>query len=113
MAEMTPERAETILARARSWHSFGDMTDVQLARRMETLKRDGGFTMAFASLTFMKYGLHRDWSSTVTFGFFAGMVGFAIYMITDSSRFSKIRQLFEEAGPQHLADLKSTSSDKP
>ena len=112
MAKMTLERAERILGKARNWYSQ-DMTDLQLAKKLESAKRDGGFTMLIFSLTFLKFSNHKNWDTMVTWGFFIGIVGFSIFLIIQSSRYSKIRELFEEAGPQKLADLKSFSPEKP
>ena len=105
---MTIERAEVILAKARSWQTFDGMTDVQLARKMETTQRDAGFAMAFFSLTYLKITVDYDWTFVATWGFFFGMIGLATYMMICSSRFSKVRQLFENAGPQNLRDLAQT-----
>jgi hypothetical protein len=112
MAKMTRERAGSILGKARNWYSQ-DMTDLQLAKKLESANRDGGFTMAFASLTSLKFSNHKNWDSMVSWGLFLGIVGFAIFLIIRSSRYSKIRELFEEAVPQNLADLKFSSPDKP
>ena len=89
------------------------MTDLQLAKKLESANRDGGFTMAFASLTFLKFSNHKNWESMVSWGCILGIVGFDIFLIIRSSRYSKIRELFENSGPQNLADLKSSSLDKP
>lgn len=40
-----------------------------------------------------------------------GLLAFAIYAFIQASRFDKIRELLENAGPQNLADLQSASLD--
>lgn len=112
MAKMTLEKAESILEKVRNWY-FQDMTDLKLAKKLESANRDGGCTMAFASLTFLKFSNYKNWESMVSWAFLLGIMGFSIFLIIRSSRYSKIRELFEDAGPQNLADLKSSSPDKP
>jgi hypothetical protein len=53
----------------------------------------------------MKFSTHRNWE--VNWAFFLGILGLAIFMVIRAGRYSKIRKLFEDAGPQSLADLKS------
>jgi hypothetical protein len=112
MAKMTLERAERILGKTRNWYSQ-DMTDLQRVKKLESAKRDGGFGMLIFSLTFLRFSNYKDWDTMVTWALLLGFMGFAIFLIIQSSRYSKIRELFEEAGPQNLADLKFPSLDKP
>jgi hypothetical protein len=111
MAKMTLEMAGSILGKARNWYSH-DMTDLQLAKKLESANRDGGYTMAILGLTFLKFSNHRTWEPMVGWSLALGMVGFAIFMIIKSSRYAKIRELFEDAGPQNLGDLKPSSLDR-
>jgi hypothetical protein len=113
MAEMTLDEAERTLTKARKWNSNGGLTDLQLARKLHNSLRDGGFTMAFFSLTFLKLSGHQDWDRKITWGFGLTILALSFYMVFQSSRYSKIRELFESLAPQHLENLKPRSQPEP
>jgi hypothetical protein len=105
MAEMTLEKAEEILAGCRNHGSYQNMTDVQIAKKLEKIHRDTGLAMAYSSLVFLRLSIDRDIATLTALAFFFGIIVFAIYLLVRSARYSKIRDLFDAAGTQNLSQL--------
>lgn len=106
MAKITIEQAERILGKARRWNSGGGLTDLQLARERHNALRDSGYTMIVFSLGLVRVAQGQDWDAIVGWSLALFIFTFGGYMIYQSSRYSKIRELFESAAPQSLAELK-------
>lgn len=104
MAEMTIEKAKLILEKARISRS-GNLTDLELVKKLEITYRDSGLKLAFASLIFLRFANHKNWELVMTVGFLIGILAFAIFLLVRSERYSKIRGLFESQAPQYLDQL--------
>ncbi len=106
MAKITIEQAESLLAKARKWSNDDSLTDLQLARKQHNALRDGAFSMMFFSLMLVRVALSQDWDGIPGWGLGLMIFTLVFYMIYQSSRYSKVRELFESAAPQSLEELK-------
>lgn len=103
---MTLDKAERILARAR--RSGGkDLSDLAIARKTDNSCRATSILLAMMTINMLRSAGDRgDW---VYWLLVVVPAILAIYSLYQGHRYSKIRELFEEAGPQNLRDLRASS----
>lgn len=112
MAKMTLERAEKILKKSRQ--PYTGLTDNEIARKQHHRAcSNAAVTLAIFAIGQMRFAVNRHWDLMPTLAIALTLVGLAAYLIIKATRYDMIRELFENAAPQNLADLRSSSLDKP
>lgn len=106
---MTLDKAERILARARRWWSDNKgLSDARIARRTEkSCSILAVMLILFTGNMLQSSRRHGDdWSD---WWLPAVYILLAVWFLFVSRRYSQIANLFEEAGPQSIADLRASS----
>src|SRR5688500_11561592 len=100
---MTLERADALLSKARSWHR--GKPDLVIARLVHDSSSNALITcFASSSIFLTTFGSNRD-ASPWQLLILIPVVSLMIYFVIQRSRFSSIRQLFEEHSPKILSNI--------
>lgn len=104
---MTLDKAECILAKARK-SGDKDLSDLAIARQIDNQCRV--WTVLSAMLTInMLRSMRSDPGDWLYWLLVTVPSVLTVYSIYQGRRYSKIRELFEETGPQNICDLRISS----
>lgn len=106
---MTLAKAEKLIEKARAWSVPEGLSDIHIATRLHESNGHLGYMVGAIGifLAFSSEGKDGE-----IFGMSAGIAGlaWACRLLHLSHCYSQIRQLFDDAGPQALTELKSSST---
>lgn len=106
MTQMTMEKAEKMLVRARAWSVGEDLSDIQIVAKLHVFNKDLGYIIGGSCFVLLSSSAGKSWE---LFGICVGLAGlvWAWYLLHLSHRYSQIREMFDTTARQSLKELKS------